>query len=65
MIQRHWEIQNTFEHYGSGDFGMMGWDSLKSSETIPLFNFAEIDALEKCMSSLLESMPKELFSFSV
>ena len=63
MIQRHWEIQNTFEHYGSGDFGMMGWDSLKSSETIPLFNFAEIDS-RKMHEQLLESMPKELFSLA-
>ena len=22
MIQRHWDLQNTFEHYGSGDFDM-------------------------------------------
>lgn len=29
MIQRHWDIQNTFEHYGRGDFGMLGWDALR------------------------------------
>lgn len=22
MIQRHWDLQNTFEHYGSGNFDM-------------------------------------------
>ncbi len=38
MIQRHWEIQNTFEHYGSGDFGMLGWDTLRDPGTIPLFS---------------------------
>ena len=63
MIQRHWEIQNTFEHYGSGDFGMMGWDSLKSSGTMQLFNFAEIDS-RKMHEQLLHSMPKELFSLA-
>ena len=24
MIQLHWELSNTFEHYGPGDFGMLG-----------------------------------------
>ncbi len=28
MIQQHWNIQNTFVHYGRGDFGMLGWDTL-------------------------------------
>ncbi len=43
MIQCHWDNRNTFEHYGSGDFGMMGWDALNSEEP-PLFNFHEHDA---------------------
>ena len=39
MIQRHWEISNTFEHYGRGDFGMLGWDALREPETYgsPIF----------------------------
>ena len=60
MIQRHWNIQNTFEHYGRGDFGMLGWDALKDSETLPLFRFGEIDR-EQMQSELLESLPRELF----
>ena len=60
MIQRHWELQNKFEHYGSGDFAMLGWDALRA-ETLPLFNFRESDA-EQMRTQLLESMPYELFS---
>ena len=60
MIQQHWDIQNTFEHYGSGDFGMLGWDALKDSETLPLFQFREFDA-DQMRSQLLNSLPRELF----
>ena len=60
MIQRHWAIQNTFEHYGSGDFNMLGWDAL-NSETLSLFNFKEFDA-EQMRNQLLHSMPKELLA---
>lgn len=58
MIQRHWDHRNTFEHYGPGDFEMLGWDALES-KTVPLFRFSGLD--EKHMKSrLLESMPNEL-----
>ena len=60
MIQRHWDIQNTFEHYGPGDFGMLGWDALRDSETLPLFQFRELDA-DHMRNQLLNSLPKELF----
>ena len=60
MIQRHWAIQNTFEHYGSGDFNMLGWDAL-NSETLPLFNFKEFDA-DQMRNQLLHSIPKELLA---
>lgn len=62
MIQRHWDIQNTFEHYGRGDFGMLGWDAL-NSETLPLFHFEELDA-QRMREQLLNSMPNELFSLA-
>ena len=61
MTQRHWEIQNTFEHYGTGDFGMLGWDTLKSSESMPLFNFTEFDCKQLHMQ-LQNGMPEEIFS---
>ena len=63
MIQRHWDIQNTFEHYGPGDFGMLGWDALKDSKTLPLFNFDQID-LEQMDAQLLDSLPRELYGLA-
>lgn len=60
MIQRHWDLHNTFEHYGRGDLGMLGWDTLKDSETLPLFRFGELDQ-RQMQKQLLESLPKELF----
>ena len=60
MIQRHWEAQNTFEHYGRGDFAMLGWDSLEDFQTLPLFQFREHDA-QDMRESLLESLPAELY----
>ena len=62
MIKCHWAIQNTFQHYGSGDFNMLGWDAL-SSETLPLFNFRELDA-EEMRRQLLDSMPRELLALA-
>ena len=41
MIQLHWELSNTFEHYGLGDFGMLGWDALIQTDTLSLFQFGE------------------------
>ena len=60
MIQQHWDNQNTFEHYGPGDFGMLGWDTLKDSETLPMFKFGELDE-QQMRDQLLESLPRELF----
>lgn len=63
MIQRHWEIRNTFEHYGSGDFGMLGWDALKDSGTLPLFHFGAQED-KQLRRQLLKSVPRELFSLA-
>ena len=60
MIQQHWDIQNTFEHYGPGDFGMLGWDALRDSATLPLFQFRELDA-DQMRDQLLNSLPREVF----
>ena len=43
MIHQHWNVRNTFEHFGRGDFGMLGWDQLSESEDLPMFNFAELE----------------------
>ncbi len=58
MIQRHWEHRNTFEHYGPGSFGMLGWEALEA-RTVPLFRFGGLDA-ERMRGQLLESMPDRL-----
>ena len=62
MIQCHWSNFNTFEHYGSGDFDMLGWEALES-KTLPLFHFGGLDA-EEMRRQLLNSMPEELFSLA-
>ena len=63
MIQRHWQSLNTFQHYGSGDFGMLGWDALRDSESLELFNFAQADS-QQLHEQLLDSLPNELFSLA-
>lgn len=61
MIRLHWDIQNRFEHYGSGDFGMLGWDALRDSSSLPLFQFSDLDQT-KMQNELLNSLPGKLFS---
>ena len=63
MIQRHWESLNTFQHYGPGDFGMLGWDALRDSGAFPLFSFAQDDSLQ-LQGQLLNSLPQELFALA-
>lgn len=58
MIERHWDNRNTFEHYGHGGFGMLGWEALESKK-LPLFHFGGNDE-QKMRDGLLNSMPKEL-----
>ena len=58
MIQRHWDHRNTFEHYGSGGFGMLGWEALEA-RTLPLFRFSGHEA-RKMRDQLLKSMPDRL-----
>ena len=62
MIQCHWESSNTFEHYGPGDFDMLGWDALNTG-TLPLFHFEELEA-RQMQKQLLNSMPRELFGLA-
>ncbi len=63
MIQCHWNSFNTFEHYGYGDFDMLGWDALNTG-TLPLFNFEQLEA-EQIRRQLLNSMPEELHALAV
>ena len=62
MIQCHWNSSNTFDHYGTGDFDMLGWDALHAGE-VPLFNFTDIDA-NSLREQLINSMPSELYNLA-
>ncbi len=62
MVQCHWNSFNTFEHYGSGSFDMLGWDALNTG-TLPLFRFEELDA-QRMQEQLLNSMPAELYALA-
>ena len=64
MIQRHWDISDTFEHYGSGDFKMLGWDALRSEDTLRLFRFEDLEA-RQLKEQLLNAMPVELHALVV
>ncbi len=37
-------IHNTFEHYGPGNFNMLGWDALQDPDQLSLLNFRDTDA---------------------
>ena len=63
MIQQHWKIKNTFQHYGTGDFEMLGWNTFRDLETIPLFRFEELDEQEM-RKQLLNSLPGKLFGLA-
>ncbi len=62
MIQCHWNSFNTFQHYGTGDFNMLGWDALNTG-TLPLFSFEDFQA-EEMRTQLLDSMPEELHALA-
>ena len=62
MIQRHWEVHNTFEHYGPGDFGMLGWDALQPG-AFRLFHFEDLEA-GQMREQLLDPMARELFGLA-
>lgn len=59
MLRLHWELSNVFQHYGEGNFGMLGWDAIKDPSAINLFNFTEADgaALHR---QLMDSLPRRL-----
>ena len=63
MIQQHWNMYNTFEHYGTGDLHMLGWDALKDSKTMSLFTFKEHDS-ENMRERLLDLFLYELLGLT-
>ena len=62
MIRCHWDSFNTFEHYGSGDFDMLGWDALNTG-TLPLFHFEDLEA-KQMRDQLLKSMLPQLYTLA-
>ena len=60
MLHQHWDIPHTFEHLGTGDFDMLGWDAILDSVTPALFQFQELDR-KKMQTRLLETMMPELY----
>lgn len=56
MIQRHWELANTFEHFGRGGLHTLGWDPRGD---YPLFEFGEAEQ-RKVHEELLASVPPEI-----
>lgn len=60
MIQQHWENRNTFQHFGHGGFGMLGWDAMRDTESLHIFKFNEQDA-NQMKHQLLDSLPNEIF----
>lgn len=56
MVQRHWDLANTFEHFGPGGLNMLGWDPRGD---FPLFGFGETEQ-QVVHKELLESVPAEI-----
>ena len=63
MIQRHWELSNTFEHYGLGGFGMMGWDPLKHVDTLRLFHFEELE-VPQLREQMLDPLLRQIYALA-
>lgn len=61
MLDIHWKLSNTFEHYGRGDFNMLGWDSMID---LPQFDFSKDDN-RRMHDQLLESMPAKLNALAI
>jgi len=61
MLRVHWDVANTFRHYGPSGLDMLGWDSLKCVENLMLFGFGKVDS-ENMRRKLAIEMPRKLFS---
>ena len=60
MIQRHWELADTFEHFGPGGLKMLGWD--ERAEYL-LFGFGDHERT-LVHEQLLESVPAEIHALA-
>lgn len=60
MIQRHWELAGTFEHFGPGGLKMLGWDERAE---YPLFDFGQHERT-LVHRQLIESVPAEIHALA-
>ena len=60
MVQRHWELADTFEHFGPGGLKMLGWDERAE---YPLFGFGDHERT-LVHQQLLESVPAEIHALA-
>ena len=60
MVQRHWELADTFEHFGPGGLKMLGWDERAE---YPLFGFGDHERA-LVHEQLLESVPAEIHALA-
>lgn len=60
MIQQHWNNYNNFLHYGTGSFGMLGFDAILENKSFPLFKFSDDDKLD-LHQQLLRDLPEQIF----
>lgn len=60
MVQRHWELADTFEHFGPGGLNMLGWDERAD---YPLFGFGEHER-NLVHQQLVDSVPAEIHALA-
>lgn len=60
MLQKHWELDHHFTHFGKGSFGMLGWDAIQNRREIGLFDFRQIER-DRLHEELLDQLPNRLY----
>ena len=60
MVQRHWDLANTFEHFGPGGLNMLGWDERGD---YPLFRFGDVEH-NLVHEQLMASVPSEIHALA-
>lgn len=61
MLGVHWDIQNSFRHFGRGSLFSLGFDVRLIESKDALFNFANEDR-ERLQAELLQELPGEIHS---
>lgn len=61
MARLHWEVQNTFAHYGGAGFNALGFDASIDLSQITLFDFGQ-QAQELSRKAAIEQLPKLIYA---